>query len=70
MFRRIGGNLTRRWRRPDYGGLTAAELGGEYFHTSPEHIGPDRVRSYLPHLIRERPPSRGGIGDSLRPVSG
>ena len=25
-----------------------------YFHTSPEHLGPEHVRSYLLHLVQER----------------
>jgi integrase/recombinase XerD len=26
----------------------------KHFHTSPEHLGPEHVRSYLLHLVRER----------------
>ena len=26
----------------------------QYFHTSPEHLGPEHVRSYLLHLVQER----------------
>jgi hypothetical protein len=26
----------------------------KYFHTSPEQLGPEYVRSYLLHLVRER----------------
>jgi site-specific recombinase XerD len=26
----------------------------QHFHTSPEHLGPEHVRSYLLHLIQER----------------
>src|SRR5262245_66171394 len=26
----------------------------QYFHTSPEHLGPEHVRSYLLHLVQEQ----------------